>query len=137
MSTEPAIRVLVIGDVEWKNDALVHSDMDSLSKAHSRVFRLFTREPRGAEAFAVRYAREHGWSDTGAMTTGASHLSPRERAKIVVNNIKPHYVFVYLTARAPSRDTLAMVREATAYARLPSSHTCLLTSRRAMSSLTP
>lgn len=133
MNPEPALRVLVIGHVEWTDAALVRQDLDALAKSQPRVFRLFTREPRGAEAFAALYAREHGWSHEGAMThhdTTTTALTPLARATRVVHALKPNYVFVYLTADKPSRDTLAMLRAANSYARQAGTQTRLLSSRR-------
>lgn len=130
MNSEPAIRVLVIGNAEWKDTTLVEEDLAALRKRHACGFRLFTREPRGAEPIAIRYAREHGWSDEGAVADNTSKLTPRERATAVVNNIKPNYVFVYLTLHKPSRDVLALIRAASRYARAPATQLRLLTSRR-------
>lgn len=130
MNPEPAVRVLVVGSADWADASLVHDDLTALSKKHACTFRLFTREPRGADPIAVRYAREHGWNEAGAMADGAIKLTPTERARLIINNIKPNYVLVYLTRQKPSKDTTAIIRAATRYARAPDTQIRSLTLRQ-------
>jgi hypothetical protein len=109
------VRVLVSGDREWSDRALLYSILDEVNSPDDPIEVIIEGEARGADLMGRRWAEEHGipfepyparWAEHGRKKAG-----PLRNTQMLYSG-KPDLVVAFHDDLTKSRGTADMVRQA-------------------------